>query len=126
MSEEAAALIPLVLGVLMVPLVMVPLTRMAADGELGPNSAAGIRTRHTCASPEAWIAGHAAALPRLKATVPVALLTAGSSIAAQVVGGGAWGVGVGLAGLLVELAVVVSALGPANAAARAAKADHRG
>ncbi|QFG67995.1 SdpI family protein [Ornithinimicrobium pratense] len=38
-------------------------TRMAADGGLQRNQAAGIRTAATKASPEAWRAGHRAALP---------------------------------------------------------------
>lgn len=38
-------------------------TRMAADGEMGANPVAGIRTAATTASPEAWVAGHRAALP---------------------------------------------------------------
>lgn len=39
------------------------LTRMAAAGGLGNNAAAGIRTAATTASPQAWAAGHRAALP---------------------------------------------------------------
>lgn len=33
----------------------------AADGQLGPNALAGVRTRATTASPEAWLVAHRAA-----------------------------------------------------------------
>lgn len=38
------------------------LARRAADGDLGRNGYAGIRTKSTLASDEAWLAGHKAAL----------------------------------------------------------------
>lgn len=39
------------------------LTTQAADGKLDSNPVAGIRTAATMTSPEAWTAGHRAALP---------------------------------------------------------------
>jgi len=38
-------------------------SRRAADGRLGRNSYAGVRTASTMRSDAAWIAGHAAAVP---------------------------------------------------------------
>lgn len=49
-------------------------TTRAADGRLGPNPISGMRTRTTMASPEAWQAGHIAALAVLRKAVPVTLV----------------------------------------------------
>lgn len=120
MSDDILALIPLLFGVVLIPTVGVLVTRMAAEGNMARNGAAGIRTRHTKASDAAWVAGHAAALPRVSATVPIAVGTVVGAGAATLLGGSGWGVGVGMAGFLAETAVLISATGPANAAARQA------
>jgi hypothetical protein len=117
-SDDGLALIPLLFGIGLLPVVCVPLTRMAASGGVGRNSAAGIRTRHTQASEAAWAAGHAAALPRVRKTVPVAAGTVIVAVVATWWGGIGWGVAVGMAGFLAEVAVLISATGAANAAAR--------
>lgn len=49
-------------------------TKRGADGRLEPNPISGMRTRATMASPEAWQAGHVAALAVLRKVVPVTLV----------------------------------------------------
>lgn len=120
MSEDAISLVFLFFGVVLLPAVGVPVTRMAAAADLARNGAAGICTRHTQASDEAWMAGHRAALPRVRTTVPVAAATVVAAVGAGVVGGDGWATAVGLAGLVVETIVLASSVRPANAAARQA------
>ena len=122
MSDDTLAVIPLLFGVVLIPTVGVLVTWMAAEGNVVRNGTAGIRTRYTKASDAAWADGHAAALPRVRATVPIAVVTVVAAAVAALLGGGGWGVGVGMAGFLVEVAVLISATGPANAAARDAVA----
>jgi hypothetical protein len=119
-SDDLLALIPLLFGVGLIPVAGVPMARMAATGVLERNGVAGIRTRHTQASDAAWAAGHAAALPRVSRTVPVAITTVVATVITTVLGGSGWGAAVGVTGLLVETVVLVSAAGVANAAARKA------
>ncbi|MFW6186952.1 MAG: hypothetical protein ACOC84_02990 [Actinomycetota bacterium] len=121
MSDDALGLIPLLFAVVLVPVVCVAVTRSAAEGGLARDGAAGIRTRHTRASDATWQSGHAAALPRLRKTVPVAVITVLAAVAVQVLVGGGWGTAVGLLGLAVETIVLLSSVGRANAAARAAE-----
>lgn len=45
---------------------VIVIAKRAADGRLGPNRWAGIRTRTTLASPEAWRAAHQAGYPRMR------------------------------------------------------------
>ena len=122
MNDDILALVPLLFGVALVPTVGVLVTRMAAEGDIARNGAAGIRTRHTKASEAAWVAGHAAALPRVSTTVPIAVGTLVAAGTATLLGGSGWGVGAGMAGFLAEMAVLISATGPANFAARQAMA----
>jgi hypothetical protein len=119
-SDDILAVIPLLFGVALIPTVGVLVTRMAAEGTIARNGAAGIRTRHTQASDAAWVAGHTAALPRVSATVPIAVGTVLAAGAATLLGESGWGVGVGMVGFLAEMVVLISATGPADAAARQA------
>ena len=73
MSDDTLAVIPLLFGVVLIPTVGVLVTWMAAEGNVVRNGTAGIRTRYTKASDAAWADGHAAALPRVRATVPISL-----------------------------------------------------
>lgn len=123
MRDDILALIPLLFGIVLVPTAAVLVTRMAAAGQLTRNGSAGLRTRYTKASDAAWVAGHAAALPRVSRTVPVAAVTVAATVVAALLGGDGWGVAVGMIGLIAETAVLISATGPANAAARAAEAS---
>lgn len=122
-SDDGLALIPLLFGIGLLPGVYVPLTRMAASGGVGRNRAAGSRTRYTQASDAAWVAGHAAALPRVATMVPVAVITVVLAIAVTVWGGISWGIAVGMTGFLAEAAVLISATEAANAAAARAAAS---
>lgn len=121
MNDDALSLISLLFAVVLVPVVCVAVTRSATEGNLVRNGAAGIRTRHTRTSDAAWKAGHAAALPRLRRTVPVAVATVPAAVAVQLIAGGVWGTVVGLLGFAVQTIVLLSAAGRANAAARAAE-----
>ncbi len=61
-SWTAALAVMIGVGVLMVGagLMIISIARRASDGRLGPNAIAGIRTRTTRSSPEAWLAAHQA------------------------------------------------------------------
>lgn len=123
MSDDSLALIPLLFGIGLLPAVCVPLTRMAASGGVDRNSVVGIRTRHTQVSDAAWVAGHAAALPRVKTMVLVAVGTVVLAVVVTVWGGIGWGVAVAMAGFLIQVAVLIRATGAANEAAAGAAAS---
>jgi hypothetical protein len=112
------ALIPLALSVVLVAVVIVVVTRMAAEGRLARNGSAGIRTRHTQASDAAWVAGHAAALPAVRRAVPLAVVTLVLMGAAYATLGEGWGIGAGLLGLAAQTAVLFQGAAAANRAAR--------
>ncbi|MBD8141228.1 SdpI family protein [Frigoribacterium sp. CFBP 13605] len=91
-------------------------TLAAARGRLGVNHLAGLRLQHVMASPEAWRAGHRAALVPITVTCAI---TAGVAFVPVVVGGltegaqGAWVIG---STVVLLLGALVSA-GVANRAA---------
>lgn len=118
MSDEIAGLIPLLFAVLVLPGMSVPLVSWAADGSIARNGAAGIRTRHTQASDEAWVAGHAAALPVVRKMWPVAAVGLVSAVVVQVLGGGYTGTAVAAAAFVTQIIVLLRAAGAANRAAR--------
>ncbi|WAP51475.1 SdpI family protein [Arthrobacter sp. ATA002] len=122
MSEEIGGLIPLLFVLVFLPGLCVGVTRQAADGLIGMNGSAGIRTRHTKASEEAWTAGHRAALPVLKNMWLVAGAGVLGAVAVQMAAGGGWGIGAAFLALVVETGVLVRAAAAANRAARAAGA----
>ena len=93
---------------------------VAATGYRPNLSARRLRTRHTRTSDAAWSAGHAAALPRVRWSVPVAVCAVVAAIVLLVLGRPEWGIVAGLVGVLLQVAVLVSAVGPANRAARRA------
>lgn len=102
MSEEAVGLVPLLFSVVMLAALCIGVTHAAADGRLAHNGGVGIRTRRTTRSPEAWRAGHAAALPVLGWLWWVA----GVTVVMQWQLGGVWGIVAGLAGMSMEVAVL--------------------
>ena len=55
MTDEIAGLVPLLFALMVLPAMSVPVVRWAAEDSLGRNGSAGIRTRHTQASDEAWV-----------------------------------------------------------------------
>ncbi|MFI6823259.1 SdpI family protein [Micromonospora sp. NPDC050187] len=119
MDSGIVGLVPLLFGVVAVPLVCVAVTRAGATGRLERNGAVGIRTRDTQVSDAAWQAGHAAALPMVTRTVWVAVVAVVLAVATHVAAGVPWAVLVGMAGLTVESVLLVLAAGAAGRAARA-------
>ncbi|AUZ88326.1 hypothetical protein CVO76_12285 [Arthrobacter agilis] len=120
MSEEYVALTILLLTLIFLPAVCLFVTRQAAEGLIGRNVAAGIRTRHTQASDEAWAAGHRAALPALRKMMPVAGIGMIAALAAQVLLGGQAGPLLAFAALIAQTVVLFRSTTLANAAARTA------
>ncbi|MEL6891120.1 MAG: SdpI family protein [Actinomycetota bacterium] len=104
---------------------LIVLARRTADGRIGPNNWAGIRTRATRASPAAWRAAHVAARTRSEQAGWVAIATAilGIPIALAVDADdgeraiGAWGIVVTLGAMLLTGLILLAARS-AQAAAR--------
>ena len=99
-------------------LVLFAVTRMGAEGDMGRNSAVGIRLRATQRSDAAWRAGHAAALPVVKVSCVVVLALDLVCLALLFLGPGwltPWLGGIPIVALLLALVPVV------RAAARGAK-----
>lgn len=119
MSEDVVGLIFILFSVAFLPAVGIFVTGQAAEGRMDRNASSGIRTRHTRASDEAWIAGHRAALPVVKGMWPVAALGTLLAVGAQILAGGPSGIVLALVTLLAETAVLVRAASIANRAARA-------
>ncbi|MCL3860905.1 SdpI family protein [Actinotalea sp. K2] len=77
------------------------ITRRAADGRLGRNQLAGLRTTATLRSDEAWRAGHRAGLPSNEigatglalAGLAILVLPDGVALIAVSLGGAVWAVG---------------------------------
>lgn len=64
---ELINVIPFMAGLLIVTVVATVLAPSMRDGRLPRNTAIGIKTKHTMASDAAWLRGHAAGAPCLKA-----------------------------------------------------------
>ncbi|MBB0992578.1 SdpI family protein [Dietzia kunjamensis] len=123
MESSLAGLISLLIGVATIPAALVPVVRMAARGDVGRNGTAGIRTRFTRASDDAWRAGHAAALPLAKATIWIAVSTVAISILVQATAGGMWGFAAAACGFVAEIITLLVATREANKAARSIDAS---
>ncbi|UYQ77433.1 SdpI family protein [Glutamicibacter sp. JL.03c] len=63
---DSTSTVSLMFGLLVLALTAGLLARMGADGRLPRNSSVGLKTRHTLASDEAWLAAHREASPTLK------------------------------------------------------------
>lgn len=75
--------VALLLGASMIAagIVIAVTTNRAIDGRLGPNRTAGIRTKATRASSEAWVAAHRAAKPWMQFASMIAVVTGFAVIA---------------------------------------------
>lgn len=118
MSEALGGLIPLLFVLVFLPGLCVAVTRQAADGLIGMNGSAGIRTRYTKASEEAWTAGHRAALPVVKRMWPVAGVGVAAAVVVQIMAGAGWGIGVAFLALTVQTVILLRSAAAANGAAR--------
>ena len=127
MSWGAAAALMIGVGALMVVAgwATIVITRRAPDGRTGPNRVAGIRTRATRASPEAWAAAHREGLP---GTIRGARILMASGVISPIVGiaiapddaeaaTGAWGIAI-LVGALLGSVILIRAARLANRVAR--------
>jgi hypothetical protein len=117
-SEEYVALSILLLTVVFLPVVCLFVTRQAASGLIGRNAAAGIRTRYTQASDEAWISGHRAALPPLRMMRVVAVVGIIVALGGQVLIGGQAGPLIAFTALIAQTVVLFRSTAAANHAAR--------
>lgn len=106
---------------------VVRIARRAAEGQLGPNVIAGIRTKATRSSPEAWAAAHAAGL---SLSVLGGWTMAVAGVAAPIVGlvvGGTddsnkamgWWTAIVLLGIVASLGLVIAGALRGQAAAKA-------
>lgn len=120
MPEEYVALTILLLTLVFLPAVCLSVTRQAAEGLIDRNAAAGIRTRYTQVSDEAWRFGHRAALPALRKMMPVAGIGIIAALSAQVLIGGQAGPLIAFAALIAQTVVLFRATAAANGAARTA------
>ncbi|GAA1121136.1 hypothetical protein [Arthrobacter flavus] len=123
MPEELIGLILLSFTILLLPAICVAVTRQAAEGLIGANASAGIRTRYTRASSAAWVAGHTAALPVVKIMWPVAGAGLVTAAVVQLIAGGPTGTGVAFLALIAQTMVLLRSAAVANRAARSATHD---
>ncbi|MHA7181327.1 hypothetical protein ACX80J_14575 [Arthrobacter sp. MDB2-24] len=107
MSEGTIGLAFLLFTLIFLPAACVFVTRQAAEGSINRNAAAGIRTRYTQASDEAWTAGRAAALP---VAVSVHFLVGGQA-----------GPVTALVALIAQTVILFQAAAAANGATRTVK-----
>jgi uncharacterized membrane protein len=82
-DDSVPFLVAVFLGAAMIAagVVIAVTTNRAIDGRLGPNRAAGIRTKATRASSEAWVAAHRAAKPWMQFASMIAVVTGFAVIA---------------------------------------------
>ncbi len=95
-------------------------TRAAATGRLRVNALAGIRTSATMASPAAWVAGHTAAWPTVRAAAAFSVLCAGAAVVELLADNPVFAVIIALVPVGVVLLAMIPIVRIANRAARAA------
>lgn len=121
MESALAGLVTLLFSVVLIAGVSVSVTRGAATGQLPRGGGAGIRTRRTQASDDAWRAAHTAALPLVNRLGWVATGAVAAALIAQTLFGGMWGMAAAGAGMALEIGVLLAAARRADRAARAAE-----
>jgi hypothetical protein len=118
--EDLVGLILLSFTLILLPVVCIGVARQAADGSIGVNASAGIRTRYTRVSDEAWVAGHQAALPVMRMMWPVAVAGLPAAVLLQLAAGGPTGTGVAFLALIAQTVVLIRSAAAADRAARSA------
>lgn len=118
MSEGTIGLAFLLFTLVLLPAVCVFVTRQAADGSINRNAAAGIRTRYTQASEEAWTAGHAAALPVVKRMWIVGVAGILIAVSVHFLVGDQAGPVTALVALIAQTVILFGSAAAANRAAR--------
>lgn len=118
-ADSVPFVLALFLGVVMIGsgVLIAVVNNRAADGRIGVDAAAGIRTKQTMASEEAWRAAHVAAKPWNQFAAMIAVVTGFAVIALSSSAPALFGVL--LVGAALCLAVVVTAAIIGHRAARA-------
>lgn len=119
---ELISVIPFMAGLLVVTVVAAVLAPSMRDGRLPRNTAIGIKTRHTLASDAAWLRGHAAGAPVLKAAACCgwAALLAGAALCLLQLAG--WAFAVTALGYVAVICLALLSATRANTAAKNAAA----
>ena len=118
MSEETIGLAVLLLTLILLPAVCVFVTRQAAEGLISRNASAGIRTRYTQASDEAWIAGHTAALPVVRRMWVAGVAGILIAVGAHFLTGGLAGPVIAFVALVIQTMILSRSAAAANRVAR--------
>ena len=120
MDSSLGSVVMMLFSVVLIAVVCISMTHMAAQGKLDRHGSVGIRTRHTQASDVSWQKGHTAALPLIYLTGWVAAITIPIAIVTELALGEPWGILTGLTGMLCEVTALPLATRVANKAARSA------
>ena len=115
---QLISVIPFMAGLLVVTVVAAALAPSMREGRLPRNTAIGIKTRHTLVSDAAWLRGHAAGAPVLKAAARcgwAVLLTGAALCLLQLAG---WAFAVTAIGYLAVTCLALLSATKANAAAK--------
>jgi len=111
------------LGLLAIAVILPLMGRAGSSPAKNKTIGIGIRSKWTRASPEAWVAGHAAAYPLLTAAGVIAGVLGVFTLLLALLLGGSWGYGpalfTGTVGYLAVIVLTVTAIRRSIVAARA-------
>ncbi|MFJ2620785.1 SdpI family protein [Glutamicibacter sp. NPDC087344] len=115
---DLLSVIPFMLGLLTLTAISAGLAPSMSAGRLTRNSAIGIKTRHTLATDDAWLSGHAAAAPLMKLSGRIGWVFLLLATAFCLFGSPGWAFAITGVGYVVALTLLFVATAKANAAAR--------